>query len=243
MRSQILRLMLPAMVTNRPNRKAALGPEFWELERELLYNQLFPLILDAAHLGVTDGAALLASGSVDISVVNQAAANWAAKHSGELINGIVDSTRRDIGKGIAQWVDDNGTLPELIDWFDTSFRFSASKAEEIAVTEVTRAYAEGNLQSWKNSGVVKGKRWLTAFDDRVCVLCGPLHDKRVGLFDAFVNEEQGVQYSAPPAHPRCRCALFPVAVMPKGKNAPILVLNWPKPEEILLAVLKEQIND
>jgi SPP1 gp7 family putative phage head morphogenesis protein len=200
------------------NSKTGLGADFWELEREELFKILYPLILDAAYLGVVDGAMLLATGLVDISVVNQTVARWAALHAGELVSGITDTTRQDLAEGIADWIDRNGTLPELIDWVHTDFSFGLLRARRIAVTEVTNAYAQGNLAAWKNAGNVQGKRWLTAHDSKVCDFCGPLHDKRVGLYDMFVNADMGTQYNHPPAHPHCRCAIYPVVDMSRHQS-------------------------
>ena len=203
----------------RISTKTGLGSEFWELEREILYLLLSELLIDVAFLGVADGAAYLAAGSVDISVVNSTVAAWAKIHAGELVRGIVDNTRRDLADGIARWIDTNGSLPELIEWVQTSFDFGEGRGRMIAVTEVTRAYAHGNIEAWKNSGAVKGKRWLTANDDLVCEFCGPLNGMKVGLHDAFVNEETGTQYNSPPAHPNCRCAVYPVVIMPESDES------------------------
>ena len=53
-------------------------------------------------------------------------------------------------------------------------RSLARSGRIVAVTEVTRAYAAGNVMAWKASGVVDGKIWQTAVDERVCPVCGKL---------------------------------------------------------------------
>jgi SPP1 gp7 family putative phage head morphogenesis protein len=75
----------------------------------------------------------------------------------------------------------------------------------IAVTEITRAYAEGQRlagealrQEWPDARVTK--TWFTNNDDRVCEICAPLDGKTVALDDEF-----GMDIQQPPAHVRCRC--------------------------------------
>jgi hypothetical protein len=75
----------------------------------------------------------------------------------------------------------------------------------IASTESTRAYSEGNLTAWKESGVAEGKRWNTNNDGLVCAICQPLDNKVVPLEGEFPGGLDG-----PFAHPGCRCWVTPV---------------------------------
>jgi SPP1 gp7 family putative phage head morphogenesis protein len=85
--------------------------------------------------------------------------------------------------------------------------FGDEQASIIAATEVTRAYAEGNLAAWRESGVTEGKEWITSVAELVCPQCGPLHGQVVPLDGQF---EGG--FDGPPAHPRCRCDIAPVVI-------------------------------
>ena len=49
------------------------------------------------------------------------------------------------------------------------------------------------------------KLWITAKDERVCPVCGPLHGKKVGLNDQFVTPHG--QFWTPGLHPNCRCQI------------------------------------
>lgn len=78
-----------------------------------------------------------------------------------------------------------------------------SRAETIAITEVTQAVNAGELaaaSAWRVSFTSKVAYWITAEDDRVCEICGPLHGSRQDIWI-------GIQPAGPPAHPRCRCYL------------------------------------
>jgi hypothetical protein len=99
--------------------------------------------------------------------------------------------------------------------------FGATRAEAIAATEVTRVVAAGNETLWQSTGVVSGKRWMTARDERVCPICGPLHGRLTELNRGFeftpddlANNEElrkalrgatAITILRPPAHVRCRC--------------------------------------
>jgi hypothetical protein len=73
---------------------------------------------------------------------------------------------------ITRWIDNGETLPQLIERLVPLF--GEKRAELIAVTEVTRAFAEGNMVAWRESGVIQKRRWNTANDELVCPICGPL---------------------------------------------------------------------
>jgi hypothetical protein len=83
--------------------------------------------------------------------------------------------------------------------------FTQYRAQMVATTEITRAYAEGNMlagqalrEEFPDVPVVK--IWYTNADDRVCEICGPLHATEVGLDELFA-----AGYDKPPAHVNCRC--------------------------------------
>lgn len=85
---------------------------------------------------------------------------------------------------------------------------SDSRAKMVARTEVLRANNFATIESYKQSGVVKKKEWLTAFDERTCPECEALDGKQVGLEVTFKSSLGAVQ--EPPLHPQCRCTTIPV---------------------------------
>lgn len=59
------------------------------------------------------------------------------------------------------------------------------------------------------------KVWLTADDERVCPICGPLHEQTtdiLGPFEALIPIQGGFSGARilphPPAHPQCRCVII-----------------------------------
>jgi SPP1 gp7 family putative phage head morphogenesis protein len=82
----------------------------------------------------------------------------------------------------------------------------------IAITEVTRAYNEGNMAAYRESGVVTGKEFQTARDEHVCGICRPLDGKITELEGTFeAPPEFNIEnFQQPPVHVNCRCVLAPI---------------------------------
>ena len=148
----------------------------------------------------------VAAGAVDWTAANEDALAWAIEYGYKLIRGITDTTRAQVAREIRYFVDNSISIGQLRDRLMAGNLFSRVRAQKIAVTEVTRAFASGNEAAWRASKVVEGKEWMTAVDERVCPMCGPLHGKIVPLNDTF----GGV--GNPPRHVSCRCWILPVVI-------------------------------
>lgn len=89
---------------------------------------------------------------------------------------------------------------------DNVTKLTNTRAKVIARTEIIRAHAEGQLDSFEVLGVKELgvlAEWSTAGDDRVCIICQDLEGE---VFS--VKEARGLM----PAHPNCRCAWIPANV-------------------------------
>ena len=71
------------------------------------------------------------------------------------------------------------------------------RSEVIARSETIRTYNTSALESMRQSGVVDKVRYLTAFDDRVCTICRPLHNK---VWDLNSNQ---IVMPVSGTHPNC----------------------------------------
>lgn len=138
----------------------------------------------------------------DWTLANQHAAEWAEREVGQLISNINTTTQRRVQTAVSEWTSNGDPLSKLRD--ELAPIFGDKRADLIASTEVTRAYAEGNRIAYRDSGVVEQIEWRTAADELVCPICGPLAGKR----DVLDGDFGGV--GIPPAHPRCRCWIVPV---------------------------------
>ncbi len=173
-----------------------------------LANALLGVLQDAAGLGVEQAEAQLSSIglSIDWTLPNTAARDWAREYAYGLVRGINDTSREFLQKEIAQWTESGEPLSELSKRLTDMF--GERRAGLIASTEVTRAYTNGNIAGWRASGMVDrdpeqksplhpGCRcgivlqmepdgswiyvWRTAMDELVCPECGDLADQSVGI--------------------------------------------------------------
>jgi hypothetical protein len=157
----------------------------------------------------------------DYTLANAGARDWARRYTDDLLSKLNTTNDRIVGEAVARWVDNGEPLQALID--DLAPSFGKRRAELIASTETTRAYAEANRIAFEESGVIETIEWRTANDEKTCPICAPLG----GIDAENVGTEQpklgsggnvttsvrnpqfrhpnGMVYGLPPAHPRCRC--------------------------------------
>ena len=186
-----------------PNLEAA------RIHRQFLADQklkdaLSRALLDGVDLGVSVSVTQLENVGFgfDWTLAHIQARDWAAQHTDEILRQLADVTQTGTGQAIARWINNGEPLSALVN--DLEPFFGAARAERIAVTETTRAFAEGSTQGYIESGVVAKVEWLTSFDEIVCPTCAPMQGMVTPLGDRF----RGGLY--PPAHVNCRCGIAPV---------------------------------
>lgn len=187
----------------------------WQEEAEDLEGLLFPHLRDAAVAAAGNALAGLVADvavGVDWGLVNGAAVRWAREHALGVARDITDTSRDFVRQELAAWAESGAPLDELTGRLAPLF--GPVRAEMIAVTETTRAFAEGNVITWRESGVVDGLRWMTAQDELVCPICEPLAGREAPLDGDGFSTEAGLGIPAPPAHVNCRCWLQPVVGRP-----------------------------
>lgn len=179
--------------------------------------------------------------SFDWALSHTQARESADEFAGLLVRDINETSRRRVQTAIAEWIDTGNPLSSLVN--DIAPVFGRDRAELIASTEVTRAYARGTEIAYRQSGVVDGLQWFTVNDERTCPICAPLggltfgddgaepasseqqerNAVSTGLGQSFVHPGgtgdagrfAGRTFGLPPAHPRCRCRILAIL----GDNA------------------------
>lgn len=158
-------------------------------------------LTSVALASMADFAAAVGLG-VDEAVAQTAASTWARQYAGELIRGVSETTRAVVQSATAAFLEAPGMSREqLADLVRGAF--GRTRAETIAVTEVTRAASEGARiyqAQLAEAGLTFERVWRTANDDAACPVCAPLNGKAESTWsDRFP--------AGPPAHPNCRCAV------------------------------------
>jgi HK97 family phage portal protein len=184
--------------------------------------------------------------------------------------GVVRETIILVGNTLADGVAAGEGIPDLRKRVMTAFDdMSKYRAERIARSEVITASNAAQVEAWKQSGVVSGKIWYTALDERVCEFCAEMHGQKIGLDDTFLAEgdeltgKKGGTYSTdyrsieePALHPNCRCTLLPdvittrsMKIKPKTNYGTLVerqkrvVKTQIKKQDKELDKLREEIND
>lgn len=168
-------------------------------------------------------AALAQVGFVDdeaiVELVNEHAVRYARERAaemvgrkwvgGELIENPsaqwrIDAATRDMVRAlVTDAVESGWSNDRLAEALLEHHAFSDARAETIARTETAFADVEGNLEAYRQSGVVAQKQWLTA--PGCCDECHEIDGVIVPLDGEFPGGA-----SAPPLHPNCRCDVLPV---------------------------------
>lgn len=141
-----------------------------------------------------------------LTLVNEFAVRYGQEQSSKLITQIAESTREMIRRDVAAALERGDSNDVLAATLRRGYAFSRERAEVIARTETAYADVEGNLEAYRQSGVVQRKEWITG--DGCCDLCDELDGVVVDLEDDFPNEGG----SGPPLHPNCRCDVLPVLI-------------------------------
>ena len=156
--------------------------------------------------------------TIDLSVINQAAFDFARARAAELIGkkwhdgklvdnpdakwAITDTTREELKALVEQAFKEGMTPAELRETTEASGVFTPSRAEMIARTEMARAQVKGALSTAQQAGAV-GKEWQTSGDHDQDDECDENEDAGIiAIDDDFPSGDDG-----PPAHPRCNCVL------------------------------------
>lgn len=188
-----------------PPQISKLDNAFWDKASVELQEVVGPIIEDIALDTATALAEQIPIG-IDWGLQNTEAAMWAAQHTFDLVRGINKTSRQAIARAVDRfYIFEGYTIGDVED--SIAKIFGPHRAEMIAVTEVTRAAAQGELfvaNSLRKEGVNMIAVWSTNNDSLVCPICGPLNN--VQARDGKFHASSGT-FTAPPAHVRCRCWL------------------------------------
>ena len=139
--------------------------------------------------------------------------------------GLVDSMLKDTVERFVEGMDADFSIDEEIQRLKTDYGMSRGRAQVIARTESANAYHEGQIDTWKQSGVIKRKHFFIAAG--ACQFCQAVNNeygvgKKSLAVDApmvrggvTIRGTRGGTYtpkfdSPGIVHPNCRCDFVPV---------------------------------
>ena len=167
-----------------------------------------------AQVGIEDAVDSL------VTLVNKQAVEYAEARSAELVGmrwvdgelvenpdaewAITESTREMLRTDVTMAMSTGMSNDDLADMIENNYAFSEARSMMIARTETAFADVAGNMVGYRESGVVKSKKWIVG--GACCELCQELEGVIVDLDDSFPSGGG----DGPPLHPNCRCDVSPV---------------------------------
>jgi SPP1 gp7 family putative phage head morphogenesis protein len=175
---------------------------------------------EAALAGVQQGLLQLNITGTDLlATTNELAGTWAKDRAAELVGKkwvdgvlvdnpnaewvITDTTRAKLHETVAEaFTDPEFDRGDFLDALNESGIYDASRAQMIARTEISMAQNNGNMEMWRQSGVVRSVQWFTSNAEGVCDECDENEDEVRVIGELFPTGD-----AFPPVHPNCRCIL------------------------------------
>lgn len=177
--------------------------------------------------GMSQGAALLRDGAFDLGLLSGTPSERVIEATARSATRMARSVERTLAERIKDiiriGIQDNLTGRDVSDLL-VDIGLESSRAETIARTESARAYSDGQISSWEDSGVVKGKKWLISPQAcEFCVAAQSMYGSTPVSLDTNFFENGAIltaksgstmtldfdDISGPPLHPNCRCTIIP----------------------------------
>jgi hypothetical protein len=141
-------------VINRIKDNPNLPNDFWAGEIIELGSIIPDIVTRLAENGIDEAVYQLGKVGIDFDpdLTNERAKDYALKYSSELIGEINETSLKWTRESLSEYFDTPGsTLGSLVESLSKSF--SKSRAETIAITEVTRIYAQVQNQIYQEAGL------------------------------------------------------------------------------------------
>lgn len=188
--------------------------EFWQLVGKGLVEDLGSILEEAATDGIVEAALALGfTDRINWALANEQVISWVGQHTANVVAQITQTNMGAFVEAFEPWHRSGAHLNDLIT--ELTPAYGPQRADWIATTETTRAFAQGNAAAWRSSNAVEGMEWMTAQDELVCPICVELDGTKVAWDEQFGTDEAPISVDTPPAHVGCRCWLRPVTRMPE----------------------------
>ena len=193
-----------------------------------MLDDLVAAIRSAAVGGGSVGAARLneilgAAGGQRIAApqLSEALEKAITERAALIVESVIDATV----DSVVGSIDGDFSIAKEVERLQTGYGFSADRAETIARTESANAYHEGQIDTWKETGIVKEKQFLKA--PGACEFCDAVEKsfgakgKGIGVDSPMVRAGVAIRAESGKTlvprfdsqgivHPNCRCDFMPV---------------------------------
>lgn len=153
----------------------------------------------------------------------------------KLAKSITETAYIRIRKQLEEAIGKGESIPEMVKRIKDTYKdIKKYQAENIAISEVSRATNFATEDAYIQSGVVEGKEWVVVPDDRLCEFCMAMestYQSKARLSQKFFKKgdtvkgvdggEMELDYddvNGPPLHPRCRCIIKAVFAFSKDEK-------------------------
>lgn len=194
----------------------------------LIRNAARPYIAEITRIGGEAGMAVVGSPVGSFSAGAPSVQAYVDRAVTRLAEDIRMGTTTRVADLIGNALDRGESIPQIAARIEDS-GYDDIRAEAIARTESARAYSQGNIEGWEQTDLTVRKAWSLSPD--ACQWCSLVaqqygaDSKAIDLRTPFYAKGSVLvasdgsrleldydDVSAPPLHPRCRCALLPVVV-------------------------------
>lgn len=189
-------------------------------ERELsrFADVALPNITEAVKVNGTDAFIELGVGG-SFDVTNPLVLEWVKENTARFVKGVTETTVNSLRDTLGEGIMAGESIPKLASRVSAVYSgIKSNRAKAIARTETIRASNAGAEMAYMQSGVVEGKEWVTAFDERTCdEICPDMNGRTAILSSDFDTKDLPVdlrfnegKMPYPPVHVNCRCCIVPV---------------------------------
>lgn len=209
---------------------------------EQIFNQVFwntkDILADAAATGIKSSLIcgyVTSSDQIGIGnaffLTNPRASAYAFQNAANMVTNVNSTTRAQLWSMVNDGIKNGHSYDRIARAIKTKFgefaipmpqKHIANRATLVAVTELRKAYEDGNMQVYKylqDEGIPMMKRWKNSGDERVSAGCMDNGAEGwIPLDQTFISGAE-----MPPRFPGCRCTLISRVMRPEmlGTNASV----------------------
>lgn len=207
-----------------PARTKALLDDFidWSAARQAMKDAVMPVLLSV----ITDtGRQAMNDIDLEASLFNpfaEAIGRFYDSRASKVAMDVTDTTEKLLRTALTEGFQAGESTFELRGRVEEVMgNASTYRADMIARTEVARAQGFADIEAWTQSGVVSGKEFFTARDEKVCFFCNEMDGVVIGLNENFFDRGDALEVDGKVLdfgyddvdtaclHPNCRCTLLP----------------------------------